>query len=157
MNQSSASPILLSRKKPVRKVATTNTAEAFYRVFCALPKKDRLAVARYILLDEDVRQNPELADALGLKTKSFVTPDSPIDLNLEAAYRQMANDEARELEALVWAEATGVDVSPTMLKAHVAEVRFRALAAKGSRTKGLAVLDKLDDHFSKTLPKGNLN
>jgi hypothetical protein len=33
------------------------TAEAFYRVFRALPKKDRLTVARYILEDEDTRRS----------------------------------------------------------------------------------------------------
>lgn len=30
------------------------TAEAFYVVFRALPEKDRMAVARYILEDEDI-------------------------------------------------------------------------------------------------------
>ncbi len=33
------------------------------------------------------------------------------DLDLAAAYRQMAQDEARESEALAWAEATIGDVS----------------------------------------------
>ena len=36
---------------------TISTAEAFYRVFRALPKKDRLSVARYILKDEDIRRS----------------------------------------------------------------------------------------------------
>ena len=36
---------------------TISTAEAFYRVFRALPKKDRLSVARYILEDEDIRRS----------------------------------------------------------------------------------------------------
>lgn len=34
-----------------------STAEAFYQVFRALPKKDRLAVARYILEDAEIRDN----------------------------------------------------------------------------------------------------
>ncbi|HRQ36386.1 MAG TPA: hypothetical protein PLD25_00540 [Chloroflexota bacterium] len=34
-----------------------STAEAFYQVFRALPKKDRLAVARYILEDAEVRDS----------------------------------------------------------------------------------------------------
>ena len=34
-----------------------------------------------------------------------------IDQELEAAYKQMAQDEAREAEALEWAEATIGDVS----------------------------------------------
>jgi hypothetical protein len=39
------------------RVQTISTAEAFYRVFCALPRKDRLAVARYILEDQEIRQS----------------------------------------------------------------------------------------------------
>lgn len=34
-----------------------STGEAFYRIFRVLPKKDRLAVARYILKDEDIRRS----------------------------------------------------------------------------------------------------
>ncbi len=34
-----------------------STAEAFYRVFCALPQKERIAIARYILADEMVQQS----------------------------------------------------------------------------------------------------
>jgi hypothetical protein len=34
-----------------------STAEAFYRVFRALPKKDRLAVARYILGDAEIQDS----------------------------------------------------------------------------------------------------
>ena len=36
-----------------------STAEAFYLVFCALPKRDRLTVARYILQDEEIRKSTE--------------------------------------------------------------------------------------------------
>ena len=36
---------------------TVSTAEAFYRVFRALPKRDRLDVARYILTDEEVQKS----------------------------------------------------------------------------------------------------
>jgi len=36
---------------------TISTAEAFYRVFCALPKQDQLAVAQYILEDETIRHS----------------------------------------------------------------------------------------------------
>jgi hypothetical protein len=39
-----------------------STAEAFYRVFCALSKADRLAVAWYILHDNDIRQQLEQAE-----------------------------------------------------------------------------------------------
>jgi len=36
---------------------TISTAEAFYRIFRALPKKDRLTIARYILKDEDIQRS----------------------------------------------------------------------------------------------------
>ncbi len=39
-----------------------STAEAFYRLFCALSKQDRLAAAWYILHDEEVRQQLEQAE-----------------------------------------------------------------------------------------------
>ena len=42
--------------KPIR-TQTISTAEAFYRVFCALPKRERFAVARYIFEDEEIRQH----------------------------------------------------------------------------------------------------
>ncbi len=41
--------------------ANISTAEAFYRVFCALSKEDRLNVARYILNDEEIQQQYELS------------------------------------------------------------------------------------------------
>jgi len=31
-------------------------AGAFYRLFCALPKKDQLAVARYILQEKEIKR-----------------------------------------------------------------------------------------------------
>lgn len=51
--------------------ASISTAEAFYRVFCALSKTDRLAVARYIFQDEEIRQHLEL-------------PEIPNDVTLKA-------------------------------------------------------------------------
>jgi hypothetical protein len=34
---------------------TLSTAEAFYRVFCALSLQDRIAIAHYILADEQIQ------------------------------------------------------------------------------------------------------
>lgn len=39
------------------------------------------------------------------------------------------------------------ELSTQALAEFDSEIRFRALAAKGSRKKGLALLDKLDIHF----------
>jgi len=50
---------MLTSKKQTEnpRSVTISTAEAFYRIFRALPKKDRLTIARYILKDEDVRRS----------------------------------------------------------------------------------------------------
>ena len=41
---------------------TLGTAEAFYRVFCALPQKERVVIARYILADEEVQRSLALSE-----------------------------------------------------------------------------------------------
>ena len=65
-----------------------------------------------ITLDEQVYQG--LHKVVGRRNisqfiESLVRPHV-IGRDLEAAYRQMAEDEAREAEALVWSEATMGDV-----------------------------------------------
>lgn len=42
------------------------------------------------------------------------------------------------------------ELSTIALAEFDAETRFRALAAKGDPKEGIAILDKLDSHFSKT-------
>jgi len=41
------------------------------------------------------------------------------------------------------------ELATVALAQHDAEVRFRAIAAKGSAKRGLALLDKLDRHFTR--------
>jgi len=41
---------------------TLSTAEAFYRVFCALPHQERIAIARYILADEQIQRDLALSE-----------------------------------------------------------------------------------------------
>ena len=48
--------------KPKNSSLKVSTAEAFYRVFRALPKKERLAIARYILGDEEVQKSLESSE-----------------------------------------------------------------------------------------------
>ena len=43
-------------------ISDTSTAESFYIVFCALSKQDRLAIARYILNDREIRQDVEQSE-----------------------------------------------------------------------------------------------
>ncbi len=57
---------------PPQAVYQMSTAEAFYRVFCALPKNDRVAVARYIFQDTEIRHTLELTEIPNDQTlKSF--------------------------------------------------------------------------------------
>ncbi len=66
-----------------------------------------------ITLDEQVYEG--LHKVIGRRRISRFIEDlvrpHVLDCNLEAAYQQMAQDEARESEALEWAEATVSDVS----------------------------------------------
>ncbi len=41
---------------------TLSTAEAFYRVFCALSLQERIAITHYILADEQVQQSLALSE-----------------------------------------------------------------------------------------------
>ncbi len=41
------------------------------------------------------------------------------------------------------------EIATVALAQHDAETRFRAMAARGSRTEGLALLDKLDRAFAR--------
>jgi hypothetical protein len=57
-----------TKSKPSQ--AKVSTAEAFYQIFCALSKKDRLSVARYILQDLEIIQHldlPEIPNDVTLK------------------------------------------------------------------------------------------
>jgi hypothetical protein len=64
-----------------------STAEAFYRVFCALPKKDRVTVARYIFQNTEIRNTLELTEIPNDQTlKSFAEDKShmPVFTTIQA-------------------------------------------------------------------------
>ena len=68
---------------------------------------------------------------------------------------RLAEDKHARLRGL--AKSRGVSVNKLVdelatvaLTQHDTEIRFRALAARGSQTKGLALLSKLDRAFAKT-------
>lgn len=60
---------------PLHATNQMSTAEAFYRVFCALPKKDRVAVARYIFQDTEIRHTLELPEIPNDQTLNSFTED----------------------------------------------------------------------------------
>ncbi|MCB2261626.1 MAG: type II toxin-antitoxin system HicB family antitoxin [Candidatus Thiosymbion ectosymbiont of Robbea hypermnestra] len=64
---------------------------------------------------------------------------------------RIPNDKHSRLKALAQYRHVSVnklveELSTQALAEFDSEVRFRALAAKGNRSKGLALLDKLDNH-----------
>lgn len=57
-----------------------STAEAFYRIFRVLSKKDKIAVVRYIMEDEEVRKTlefTEIPNALTLEAFAEDKSDMP--------------------------------------------------------------------------------
>ena len=62
---------------------TFSTAEAFYRVFCALSKLDRIKVARYILEDEEILQNLENPNETTLKAYAEDKSKMPVFHNID--------------------------------------------------------------------------
>jgi hypothetical protein len=75
-----------AKKSPPRRVST---AEAFYRVFCALPRKDRLAVARYILEDEDIRQQLEIPNELTRQAFAEAPEAMPVFQTIDALRKDL--------------------------------------------------------------------
>jgi len=58
---------------PSQPTGQISTAEAFYRVFCALPKKDRVAVARFIFQNTEIRHTLELTETPNDQTRNSFT------------------------------------------------------------------------------------
>lgn len=60
---------------------TLSTAEAFYRVFCALSLQERIAIAHYILADEQIQQGlalSEVPNSVTLKAFEESKEDMPV-------------------------------------------------------------------------------
>lgn len=70
-------------KKSLKKISppAMGTAEAFYVIFRALTKKDKMAVASYIFDDEDIRSRDDLPETPNQITlASFVEAKSAMPL-----------------------------------------------------------------------------
>ena len=69
-----------------------STAEAFYRVFLALPPKERLAAAGYILANAEVRKKfdlLEMPNELTLKAFAEDKQDTPVFETVEDLRRNL--------------------------------------------------------------------
>lgn len=67
---------------------------------------------------------------------------------------RLPDDKHERLKALAASKGISVnklieELSTTALTEFDAETRFRAMAAQGNIDEGLAILDKLDEHFGK--------
>ncbi|MEE4356849.1 MAG: hypothetical protein V2I97_10285 [Desulfococcaceae bacterium] len=71
----------MSLSEKQSQVASVSTAEAFYVIFRALPKEDRLIVARYILEDDDIRHCGDMSEIPNQDTlKAFAEDKSAMPL-----------------------------------------------------------------------------
>lgn len=61
-----------------------STPEAFYRLFQALPAKERFAAARYILEDEEVRQHFKLLNEMTLAAFAEDKQEMPVFSSMDA-------------------------------------------------------------------------
>ncbi len=58
--------------------------EAFYRLFQALPAKERFAAARYILEDEEIRQHFKLPNEMTLAAFAEDKEEMPVFTSMDA-------------------------------------------------------------------------
>ncbi len=63
---------------PNQSISAISTAEAFYRVFCALPKDDRLEVARYIIADQEIQHLFEVPNETTLEAFTENRKNMPV-------------------------------------------------------------------------------
>ena len=52
-----------------------STADAFYKIFLSLPRRDRLLAAQYILSDEEIRKIFDLAEIVNKTTLDAFSED----------------------------------------------------------------------------------
>jgi len=64
--------------KADRSSKAIDTAEAFYRVFCALPIDTRLAVARYVMEDEEILSLLEIPNKTTVEAFNEKKSDMPL-------------------------------------------------------------------------------
>jgi hypothetical protein len=82
---------MVSTTKSSRKASSqqVSTAEAFYQLFCALPKKDRLLIARYILEDEDIQQSLEIPNEMTVQAFGEDKATMPVFSSIDALRKDL--------------------------------------------------------------------
>jgi hypothetical protein len=80
--------------KPGSKARTTGAAEALYRVFRALPRKERMAVACYILADAEVQRTlalPEMPNETTLRAFAEDRQGMPVFTTVDELRRDLVS------------------------------------------------------------------
>ena len=91
MNAIKGEKYMVSTTKSSKKVSfqQVSTAEAFYRLFRALPKKDRLLIARYILEDEDIQQSLEIPNEMTVQAFGEDKAIMPVFSSIDALRKDL--------------------------------------------------------------------
>lgn len=68
----------------MKSTSKISTSKAFYRLFQALPAKERFAAARYILEDEEIRQHFKLPNEMTLAAFAEDREAMPVFTSMDA-------------------------------------------------------------------------
>lgn len=68
----------------MKSMSKIGAPEAFYRLFQALPAKERFAAARYILEDEEIRHHFKLPNEMTLAALAEDKQDMPVFSSMDA-------------------------------------------------------------------------
>ena len=68
----------------MKSMSKISAPEAFYRLFQALPVKERFAAARYILEDEEIRQHFKLPNEMTLAAFAENKNEMPVFSSMDA-------------------------------------------------------------------------
>ncbi len=82
---------MVSTTKSPRKSSSQQVSadEAFYQLFRALPKKDRLLIARYILEDEDIQQSLEIPNEMTVQVFGEDKATMPVFSSIDALRKDL--------------------------------------------------------------------
>lgn len=67
-----------------------STAKAFYKLFCALSRNDQLAIARYILENEDIQHLLEVPNETTLKAFAEDKSKMPVFHSIDELHKDLS-------------------------------------------------------------------
>lgn len=79
----------MSKRENMKSTSKISTPEAFYRLFQALPAKERFAAAKYILEDEQVRHHFKIPNEMTLAAFAEDKHDMPVFTSMDALRKDL--------------------------------------------------------------------